>query len=415
MISYQEIVKYYKDFRYDSDTQKVYSKADGKEVEDKDLANKIKTAYFLVKLGMSKEDIRRIPDREERNQELRKYIEKVHKKISLNILEGSGKGKVDYDYFGRGEYEQMLKTPDLIQAYAHSILQEHHMDCNGVEVEQVPMDKRIDSLSGNVLTLQGMHSTSSPMRTEQHRRKHKFVKDILATYDQVERKEDYQKRATLEEEQACIVVNAIKNGKIDLTQIQGMDFIQLLKAAENITLKTGRDYLREFSNIPEVNKKLLTYRDNQAVDVIKKTYPQRTEKYPLTKMEQEKKFVDEELAHNGNLTTLIVSSKITAERLLESGKSLAGAPPSTIMAARQLGYEPSRIRGTKKKDVEKSEKVPAQQKEKQVDAGKTEDRKNKEITLGGLLKRREAILEEIDELYQDYKEFCKQNNGQEQG
>ena len=370
------------------------------------------------------EEIRKTQDQLEKEQKMEQYIQRINEKIGLDIIEGTGNGHVDLPYSGMDSkmceaFEKTFRErKDLAEGYVHTVLREYNMDCKQIDMEQKTPEQRINRDYPG-LQLKGMYSTRCPMETEQNRRKHEFVKKFMEAYSRVETEKMYNYRQENEEEQANLVVKAIKDGTIDLTNIKDTKFVQLLKAADNISLTTGRDMLREFSNIPEVNKRLLEYRDNKTIEYLEGK-PQNPKPFPKTPMEQEKEDANEELARVGNLSQLFVNDKksVTREakkgeitfRQIESIKSLS----IKRIAARQLGYVVGKIKTRpsdskrfdakftisdqplKDKDTDRGtaqEIIPTIEQQKQ-----TRHKEDKRKTLLEIMKEKQKIQEERERL-----------------
>ena len=114
-------------------------------------------------------------------------------------------------------------------------------------------------------------------------RKMKWIKNLIASYDITESTQQYSFRARDEDNNMLQVLDGIKKGEFvgeGLSKIN-LDIskkntehdiassipklVRLLKAADNITIEGGRNYLEEFANIPNVDKMLLQIKNSDSV------------------------------------------------------------------------------------------------------------------------------------------------------
>ena len=123
------------------------------------------------------------------------------------------------------------------------------------------------------------------LKPEEKARRMQFVEDLISTYDAVESQYDYEQRSSSHRLDASAVVKTIKENSFngDITQgisgytdydEKGKQFTcytipelkkiaQMLKAAKTMSEKTGKNYLEDFLNQPDVNNLLLEMRQDK--------------------------------------------------------------------------------------------------------------------------------------------------------
>ena len=114
-------------------------------------------------------------------------------------------------------------------------------------------------------------------KSERAEKKRKWIRGFIENYDIAETSDEYERRTYDEEKNMREVVQALDLGMFNRKEIvpeliksdgdensieiysikQITAMVRLLKAADNLTIEGGRDYLEEFSNIPFIEKTLL--------------------------------------------------------------------------------------------------------------------------------------------------------------
>lgn len=223
---------------------------------------------------------------------------------------------------------------------------------------------------------------SKPLTQEQQDRKMQFIREIIASYDATEDHNQYAYRKRDEDDNTLQVLKGIENGEFHGTGLSAIDLnyfendrefniaraipkiARLLKAADNITIDGGRNYLEEFANIPNVNEILLAMKSSESVkeffeDAQKNIHSGNIPQHKKTRAELDKKLaqdylrsgamskptVEEELAYRADTlrgadeVVVDFDAKTTSEIPLERRQKTA----LTRIIARQQGKVPSQV------------------------------------------------------------------------
>ena len=105
---------------------------------------------------------------------------------------------------------------------------------------------------------------------EQVQRRREFVNKLMQIYKQCETDENYSERASNEERDMAFVVKSINSNTAinGITQVKRL--MDLLYAAQNVSLTGQRDFLSELINQPQISSLLLKMRDGNALDRMSK-------------------------------------------------------------------------------------------------------------------------------------------------
>lgn len=354
MIDYRDIVNAQK-YRYDKKSQKVFNKDTKQEVKDPKVVQKIKAAYLVMYLLKEKEKTMNFNDKKERYNARLRYIDDINNKLAMGILDGTKRGEVNFNQ--NQIYKDFGKAcenyNDLANAFANEKLGEYGMKCEKITFNK-PNQREEDEGIGGRIDIEGLNTTRCKSNPKNIKNKENYINDLIKAYDMVETNQHYENRKLNEEKSVAYVMNAIKAGKVDIKNLKNYQFVELLKAADSITLNTGRDILKEFSNIPEVNERLKIYKNNNVIGILNKK-KRREDALPKTPLENEKEIANKELEEQGNISSLLTLDR----NIVNNNKELKGIAKSEKEAneqlatkrimARQEGKNPSKIKYTKTK------------------------------------------------------------------
>lgn len=182
--------------------------------------------------------------------------------------------------------------------------------------------------------------------TEKKNSKMTWIKEFINDYDATEKEYQYETRFAKEDFNMKSVLTSIENNfysgnmsenikpKLVKNEI-GEDFTyeysqkqisamaRLLKAADNLTIDGGRNYLEEFANIPQINNILLQMKKSDYIKEMKNQAEENRKnnsipKYKKTMAEQDKKLAQNYLK-SGNLSKKNIQDEIKYRKNLLSG------------------------------------------------------------------------------------------------
>lgn len=156
-----------------------------------------------------------------------------------------------------------------------------------------------------------IQSKTVQLTPEQQAKKMAWIKDFINNYDCTETEQQYDYRISDEDSNMQQVLSGIEKGvfigeglsSIDLNYFpndkefsieRSMPKIaRLLKAADNLTIDGGRNYLEEFANIPNINSILLQVKKSESVKQMAKKAEENRQnglvpKYKTTRAESDK-------------------------------------------------------------------------------------------------------------------------------
>lgn len=164
-----------------------------------------------------------------------------------------------------------------------------------------------------------------------------WIKDFINDYDATEKEYQYETRFAKEDFNMKSVLTSIDNNfyagnmseninpklvkneisedfTYEYSQKQVSAMVRLLKAADNLTIDGGRNYLEEFSNIPQIDTILLQMKKSEHVRKMKNLAEknrknQTIPKYQKTNAEQDKKYAQAYLK-SGNLSKNSIKEEI---------------------------------------------------------------------------------------------------------
>lgn len=355
MIDYNDIVNAQK-YRYDKKSRKIFNRETKQEIKDSKAVQKIKASYLVMYLLKEKEKTMTFNDKKERYNSRLKYIYDINNKLAMGLLDGTKRGEVN---FNRNQmYQDFGKAcenyNDLANAFVNDKLNEYGIKCEKITFNKPNQREEDEGIGGNV-SLEGLNTIRCKSNPKHIKNKENYINDLIKAYDMVETNQHYENRKMNEDKNVVHVINAIKNGKIDIKNLKNYQFVELLKAADSITLNTGRDILKEFSNIPEVNERLKIYKNNDVIGILNKK-KRREQALPKTMLENEKEIANKELEEQGNISSLLTLDR----NIVNNNKELKGIAKNEKEAneqlatkrimARQEGKKPSKIQYIKTKN-----------------------------------------------------------------
>lgn len=355
MIDYNDIVNAQK-YTYDRKTKKIFNKETKQEIKDSKVVQKVKAAYLVMYLLKEKEKRMNFKDKNERYNTRLKYIDDINNKLAMGILDGTKNGEVTFNrnQIYRDFGKACEKYNDLANAFANEKLNEYGMKCEEINFNKPTQREEIEGIGGSI-NLKELNTTRCKSNPKNIKNKENYIKNLIEAYDKVETNQHYENRKMNEEKNVFFVMDAIKNGKMDIKNLKNYQFVELLKAADSITLNTGRDILKEFSNIPEVNERLKIYKNNNVIGILNKK-KRREEALPKTPLESEKEIANKELEEQGNISSLLTLDR----NIVNNNKELKGIAKNEKEAneqlatkriiARQEGKNPSKIQYIKTKN-----------------------------------------------------------------
>lgn len=180
-----------------------------------------------------------------------------------------------------------------------------------------------------------------------------WIKGFINDYDVTEKEYQYETRFAKEDFNMKSVLASIENNfyagnmseninpklvkakmgdefKYEYSQKQVSAMARLLKAADNLTIEGGRNYLEEFTNIPQINSILLQMKKSEYVKEMqnlaeKNRKNQTIPKYQKTNAEQDKRYAQVYLK-SGNLSKNSIKEEIEyRQNLLNSNEVMVYA------------------------------------------------------------------------------------------
>lgn len=131
--------------------------------------------------------------------------------------------------------------------------------------------------------MQAPKPTPIPVSPEQIASNMKWIETFLKSYDMTEDYMQYNYRAIYEDDNTIQVLNGIKKGEFEGTGLSQIDLdyfpndrefniqraipkiARLLKAADNITIDGGENYLEQFASIPNINEIINEMKNSKGV------------------------------------------------------------------------------------------------------------------------------------------------------
>lgn len=112
---------------------------------------------------------------------------------------------------------------------------------------------------------------------QQKQRRRQFVEKLMQMYRQCEKDENYEDRVKREDSDMSLVINTVdRNGSFEiLSSTASVRVMDLLYAAQNVSLDGEKDYLEAFIEKPEISEFLLNMRNNNILDRMQKKAQER--------------------------------------------------------------------------------------------------------------------------------------------
>lgn len=104
---------------------------------------------------------------------------------------------------------------------------------------------------------------------EQKANRRAYVEQMIQYYNMMEPDEYYQRRVATENKDMQKVANIVNNNLQMPLVKNGPGLFYLLKAAQNLTLSEGTDYLEEILSRPEVNRALIDFKHSEYAQTMK--------------------------------------------------------------------------------------------------------------------------------------------------
>lgn len=287
---------------------------------------------------------------------------------------------------------------------------------------------------------------------ETRNNKMNWIKSFINDYDATEKEYQYETRFAKEDFNMKSVLTSIENNfyagnmseninpklvkaqigdefKYEYSQKQVCAMARLLKAADNLTIEGGRNYLEEFTNIPQINSILLQMKKSEYVKEMqnlaeKNRKNQTIPKYQKTNAEQDKRYAQVYLK-SGNLSKNNIKEEIEyRQNLLNSNEVMvyAGAKNKNEIPliakqkaslervlARQQGKVPGKVKSENKDGKWTFEVDTQKNQEKDIFAEMIED--SKKITPESITKdtiEANITKQEIEEVINETKKIKQQ-------
>ena len=279
----------------------------------------------------------------------------------------------------RKDYTPQKYIKDLVQSEDPWVMQKQHCErLNKYYTDKKEFLHNITKKIDNSIK----QTENDKLNKQQLKAKMKWIRGFITCYDANETVQQYAFRERDEDNNTLQVLRGIENGefqgeglsKIDLNYIDNDSgsnisraipkLARLLKAADNITIEGGRNYLEEFVSIPNIDEILLQIKTSKSM---KEMYAQAKNNiedgnvphHKKTRAELDKEYAQEYLK-SGNLSKTTIEDEIkyrteiiknTNQRLICAGvKNINEIPKDRIqkaslerVIARQQGKIPSKV------------------------------------------------------------------------